>query len=111
VGRVTITGWLLRHTFSVRQLQRDREEIIRMLLCMQAGFRTDERGGGSVGAAIVREDGQLWTNDMSDVEKLISVGMALGLVEFCAPRDRWGSLPGGLPYVRVMISRFGATVN
>jgi hypothetical protein len=48
---------------------------------------------------------------MTDVEKLVALGMASGLVSFCAPRDKWDRLPGGLPYVRVEITRFGVSVN
>lgn len=82
-----------------------------MLLCLPQGFRQDVKGGGSVIMMTFREDGTMWTGDQSDVEKLIALGLALHLVEFCAPREKWHKLQGGLPYVRIMITRFGVSVN
>jgi len=109
--RVEVTGWLLRHTFSVGQLQKSREEIIRMLLCLPVGLRADIGQGGSVGLMAMRASKSIWTKDMSDVEKLLALGIASGLMSFCAPRERWPNLPGGLPYVRVEITQFGVSVN
>lgn len=111
INRAQVEAWMLRHTFSVPQLGRSREEIIRMLLCLQSGFRVDEKGGGSVGAATIREDGSFWTGDMSDVEKLVSLGVAVGLVSFPAPREKWSRLPGGLPYICVEIKKTGVSLN
>jgi len=109
--RVTVEGWLLRHTFSIGQLQKSREEIIRMLLCLPAGLRADVGQGGTIGLMVMRNDHSLWTKDMPDVEKLLALGLASGLMSFCAPRDRWPSLPDGFPYVRVEITQFGVSVN
>jgi len=108
---VEVAGWLVRHTFSIMRLQRSREAIIRMLLSLNEGFRADVGEGGSVGAMVQRGDGSVWTQDMTDVEKLVALGIASGLASFCAPRDKWDRLPGGLPYVRVEITRFGVSVN
>ena len=111
--RVTVEGWLLRHTFSVRWLQTHREDIIRMLLCLPEGLRADEGNGGTIGLMVLRgqQTKEVWTKDMSDVEKLLALGLASGLMSFCAPRNRWASLPGGFPYVRVEITKFGVSVN
>ena len=111
LAKAEVEGWLLRHTFSVVQLTKAREDIVKMLLCLPEGFRTDEGGGGSVAQMIMRDDGTPWTGEMPDVEKLLVLGMAVGLMEFCAPRDKWHRLPGGFPYVRVMIGRLGVSVN
>lgn len=110
--RTQVEAWMLRHTFSVPQLARSREEIIRLLLAVHRGFRSDELEGGSVGMFTMRDDGVMWTGDMSDVEKLIALGMAVGLVSFCIEdRTRWERLPAGLPYVRIDITKLGVTVN
>lgn len=108
---VEVEAWMLRHTFSIRWIQKNREEIIRALLSLPDGFRADVGEGGSVLAMRERGDGSAWTDDKNDVERLIALGMAAGLVTFCAPRDKWAKLPGGLPYVRVEITRFGVSVN
>ncbi len=109
--RTQIEGWLMRHTFSVPQLAKSREEIIRLLLAIHRGFRSDEGQGGSVGMLTMRDDNVMWTGDMSDIEKLLSLGMAVGLVTFCVPREKWDRLPNGLPYVRIEITKLGVSVN
>jgi hypothetical protein len=108
---VTVTGWLVRHTFSIRMLQKSREEIIRMLLSLPEGFRADIGRGGSVGLMVQRGNQTFWTGDMTDIEKLLGLGLASGLLNFCADRENWHKLPGGLPYVRIEITRFGVSVN
>lgn len=110
-SRVYVEAWMLGHTFSTAELAKSREEIVRMLLSLPEGFRGDASGGGSVAHATLRGDSVMWTGDMSDVEKLVALGMAVSLVSFCAPRDKWHRLPQGLPYVRVDITRFGVSVN
>ncbi len=106
-----VDGVLLRHTFSIRMIQRSREEIIRLLLSLPEGFRADIGQGGSVLALIQRADKTFWTSDVSDTEKLIALGLASGLLNFCAARENWSKLPGGMPYVRIEITRFGVSVN
>lgn len=110
-NRVTVEGWLLKHTFSVPQLHRSRETIIRMLLCLPEGLRADVGRGGTVGIMAMRNDNTPWSVDMADIEKLLALGLASGLMSFCTIRDRWANLPGGLPYVRVDITQFGVSVN
>lgn len=34
-------------------------------------------------------------------EQLLTLGVALGLMEYTMPRSLWSALPGGMPYVRV----------
>ena len=110
-GGIRVEAWMLAHTFSSKQLDKHREDIIKMLLALQPGYRTDIKGGGSVVSMIFRGDNSMWTDDHTDIEKLLALGLALNLVSFCAPRDKWAALPGGLPYVRIEITRFGVTVN
>ena len=111
LNRTTVEAWIMKHTFAVGTVQRYREDIVKMLLCLPTGFRSDEGEGGSVAMASVRADQLFWTGDMTDVEKLIALGVASGLVSFCAPREKWHRLPGGLPYIRIEITRFGVSVN
>ena len=113
MNRATVLSWLQEHTFDVPALSKERESVIRMLLSLPAGFRVDSKGGGaSVIDAARRGDGEFWTGDHRDVDRLIALGMASGLVEFCQPdRAKWPSLPGQLPYIRIEITRTGVRIN
>lgn len=108
---VVVEGALLRHTLSLKMLQHWREDIIKLLLCLPAGFRVDEGAGGSVMMLNQRANRTIWTTDLTDTEKLIALGLGVGLLSFCATRANWSKLPGGVPYVRVEITRFGVSVN
>jgi hypothetical protein len=108
---VCVEGVLLRHTFSIAMIHYWRESIIRMLLSLPTGFRVDSGGGGTMTMMNQRGDQTFWTRDVTDVEKLIALGLASGLLSFCAPREKWGKLPGGVPYLRVEITQFGVSVN
>jgi len=106
-----VSAWLLRHTFKIERLTQNRESIIRMLLCLPAGYRIDVSGGGSVIEAIRRADGTQWTDDVTDVERLLALGMALELASFCVSREHWDKLPMACPYFRVDITALGVSVN
>lgn len=45
------------------------------------------------------KDGNLWTGFHAVMEMLIMLGMAIGRVEWCLPREHWNILPGGMPYL------------
>jgi hypothetical protein len=48
----------------------------------------------------------LWTGSHSHVEQLVSLGLATGIAEYCAPMEMWPALPGGVPYIRVNFEGF-----
>lgn len=39
-----------------------------------------------------------WTGLHVRMEQLMMLGMAIGRVQYCTPREAWSFLPGGLPY-------------
>ena len=44
--------------------------------------------------------GNQWGSHLS-MDMLFCLGMAIGAVEYCTPRDLWAMLPGGMPYLKV----------
>jgi hypothetical protein len=46
-------------------------------------------------------EGNLWTGEHLTMEKLLVMGMALGMVKLLVPRNLWSTLPGGMPYYLV----------
>lgn len=48
----------------------------------------------------IDKDGELWTELHATCKELI-LGMAIGQVSYCAPRELWQAMPGGMPYIQV----------
>jgi len=36
-----------------------------------------------------------------NIEQLVVLGIAAKMVKYCMPRDMWGILPGGMPYIAI----------
>lgn len=77
------------------------QDIKDMLEQLPLGFRNSVGGGMSFLSACERSDGTLWGEHLQ-VEQLMLLGLASGLVEYCAPREIWKILPGGMPYFRIL---------
>lgn len=46
------------------------------------------------------KDGSTWTDKDTQMELLLMLGLASGLLEFCSKRGDWHKLPNGMPYIR-----------
>jgi hypothetical protein len=47
-------------------------------------------------------EGEQW-GEQRTAEQLYVLGAALGLAEFCLPREAWRLMPGGVPYINVKL--------
>lgn len=76
-------------------------EIARILAQLPDAFFPKEVPGGGGGhsflAACEDRDGRHWGEHMH-IDGLLALGLAANMVHFCAPRDIWSILPGGMPY-------------
>ena len=43
-----------------------------------------------------------WTSLHLDADMLLCLGLAHNYIEYCAPRELWSHLPGGVPYIRII---------
>jgi hypothetical protein len=50
--------------------------------------------------ACVDKHGNHWGEHPS-VEQLLVLGVAIGKIEYCLPREYWRALPGGVPYFMI----------
>lgn len=48
------------------------------------------------------KDGELWTGFHQVCEQLMVLGVAIGRIEYCLPKEQWDILPSGLPYIRIL---------
>jgi len=47
------------------------------------------------------KDGNQWTGVHATMEQLMALGIGLGLVRYCMPKEAWAMFPGGMPYIIV----------
>lgn len=93
-----INGYLLNPD----RVKEKKPQIDAMLVQLPDEFMKSKGGGWSFLQACETRDGELWGQHV-DIEALVVLGIAAGSVEYLAPREMWGSLPGGMPYFAVLL--------
>lgn len=94
-------GVRLSAGFHPKRLESYRGEIAAMLEELPDQFHEDKGGGWSILNACVTKDGDQW-GDHPNIDELLCLTRALGLVQILLPRDMWKILPGGMPYFVVL---------
>jgi hypothetical protein len=79
------------------RLKKNSDRIKQMLMELPATFFKDTGGGWSFLNAVYDRYNIQWA-EHKDVESLVVLGIAIGVVKYCAPRDLWSAFPGGVPY-------------
>lgn len=86
--------------FNKERLEAHREKIEELLGELDPTFRQLEGGGWSFLNMTMDRHGNQWGEQMS-AESLLCLGIALGKMEYCIPREMWEAFPGGVPYVMI----------
>jgi hypothetical protein len=94
---VLVEGVVAKFGFDPERLKAREAEIISMLEQLPPQFRAEVGGGYSFLGACQRADGVQW-GEHRTVDELFCLGLAIGRVKLCLPRDMWPALPGGMPY-------------
>jgi len=89
--------------FCLDRLEANREQIKDWLSQLPHEFRESEGGGWSFLQACMTSEGEQWTGEHRNVDRLLCLGKGLGLVKCLLPREMWGMLPGGMPYYSINI--------
>lgn len=93
-----VEGIVHMSVFNKKALEEKRSDIESMLSQLPEGFHEATGGGWSFLNACNRADGVQWTGLHLTMEKLMTMGIGLGVVSYVLPREMWPSLPGGMPY-------------
>lgn len=72
-----------------------------MLAELPDDFKISRGGSYSFLNACLDKHGNQWTGLHRAQEELVRLGIAIGRVECCFPRETWAALPGGMPYFMV----------
>jgi hypothetical protein len=89
--------------FEIEKLEQHRTEVEAMLHELRPSFWTED--GDSFLNACVNKDGRHW-GEHPNIEELMLLGTALGLVQCMAPRVLWFLLPGAMPYYKFVPSKW-----
>jgi len=92
-----VTYQFVFHPGRVREARHELEELVRVIV--KDEFFDGHGGGWSISQLCESRDGTLWTGEHRTIEGFVCLSIAAGLARYCAPREVWTSLPGGLPYV------------
>lgn len=98
---IVAEGVVSKFGFDPFRVEANRDKIVELLSQLDDNFHQDGGGGYTFLNACVDRDGNQWAEHMN-VDQLICLGLAIGKVKFCLPRDFWDALPGGMPYFVVL---------
>lgn len=87
--------------FNRDAIETHRAEINTLLNELPDQFHAGRGGGWSFLNACDDRHGNQWTGLQQIMEELFLLGMAIGRVRYCLPRDMWDVMPGGVPYLIV----------
>ena len=94
-------GVMTKAGFHPERLAVHMEDIQTMLNDLPTGFYKGTGNGASFLSFVLNKDGQLWTDQHYIADQLLTLGLAIGKVEYKLPREQWGILPGGMPYLMI----------
>lgn len=100
VEPVVVEAVMHNFGFHPARLESHRAEIKDMLDGLPEPFMPDSGGGWSFLQAAADRNGVQWGEHVN-MEQLFALGIGLGMAKWLLPRDMWGVLPGGMPYVSV----------
>lgn len=105
---VIAKGIMHNFGFHPERLAGHADAIRSMLRQLPLPFHPEAEGGGGGWSFLqMCEDrnGELWAQHPT-MEELMCLGIALNMVRYLLPRDVWGSLPGGVPYIAINVNGF-----
>jgi len=101
---LVVEGVNLKVGFHPERIKQNRKNIISMLDCLSDNFKAEKGGGYSFLNMIDDKNGEQWTvidGVHSEVDKLVTLGLAIGKLSYLMPKEMWKILPGGMPYLVV----------
>lgn len=99
-GAVVVDGIMARFAFHPVRIVERKADIAALLDGLPDTFKTDGGGGMSFLEACMTKAGVHWAEHPT-METLFALGIGAGLAVYTMPRDLWGILPGGMPYITI----------
>lgn len=106
---IIVEGLTMKFGFDPKRIADRKEEIESLMTAIIPDtFYTDGGGGWSFLNLCEDKEGNQW-GDHRSMEILYVLAAAIGKARFCLPREFWGILPGGVPYIQ--FERPGSSVR
>lgn len=98
---VIVSGIVNNFGFNPARLESHRDDVRAILDMMPEEFHAGGEGGGhSFLRMCMTRNGEQW-GVPRNMEVLIALGIGLGYVRYCLPREMWTILPGEMPYLTI----------
>jgi hypothetical protein len=98
-GAVMSQGVVRTYGFHPERLKQETQNIMGLVSEIVTDEFLKNKGGGlSFSSLCVDREGNQW-GEHREMEALFCMAQAIGKAGFCMPREVWGALPGGMPYV------------
>lgn len=78
-----------------------KSHISTMLSHLPSEFKQSGGGGYTFLNACEDENHHQWTGMQTIMDHLFALGISIGKCNYLLPREVWGALPGGMPYIIV----------
>lgn len=98
-GALLVEGIVGTYGISPSKIEQNKGRIRALLASMPDEFQARKGGGMSFLNLCMDAEGAQWTGEHRTMEALVVLGVAAGMASFPLPREVWGVLPGGMPYV------------
>lgn len=97
VEPVIVDGIMTRAGLHPMRVAKAKEQIAAWLGNLDPVFRL----GMSFLNMCTDRNGDQWAGEHRTMDELVMLGLATDALFYCAPREFWNALPGGMPYVQV----------
>lgn len=101
-GYIAAQGVSLNIGFHPQRVEENKEVINEMLNDLPDTFKENGGGGMSFLNLCYDKEDTLWTGSHNVTDELVCLGLAVGRISFCTPREMWKCFPSGLPYLTVL---------
>lgn len=97
VDPVVADGLMMKAGFHPERIAKAKEKVTNWLNNLDPVF---QKGMTFLNMCVDREGNQ-W-GEHPTMDELVMMGLATNTLVYCAPREFWQHLPGGMPYVQVV---------
>lgn len=104
-GAVLVDGITRKFGFHPERLDLHKDAIREVLADMPDEFHHKNGGGQTFLNMCCDRHGVHW-GEHPIMDDLVALGLATNMVKFPLPREMWGVLPGGVPYISINLEGF-----